>query len=98
MYRVQYDMVKNEAIYIAGPECFDQLNAMRRYAESIGFKVTLPNDPLDMENEILNKRESGSNVENFDYPANLMFACTMKILEGKFENVIKEIAEDILNK
>jgi len=62
MYRVQYDMVKNEAIYIAGPECFytngfDQLNAMRRYAESIGFKVTLPNDdPLDMENEILNKR------------------------------------------
>jgi nucleoside 2-deoxyribosyltransferase len=33
--------------------------------------------------------------ENFDYPINLMFACSMPIFEGKFENVIQRIAEDL---
>ena len=62
MYRYQYNLCKDEAIYIAGPECFytygfEMLNAMRRRAESLGFQVTLPNDnPLDMENEDLQKR------------------------------------------
>lgn len=62
MYRYQYNLFKNEAIYIAGPECFyehgfDMLNAMRRRAESLGFGVTLPNDNgLDMENDDLRKR------------------------------------------
>ena len=47
-------MFKDEKIYIAGPECFytggcEMLGAMRKYAESKGFGVTLPNDhPLDM--------------------------------------------------
>ena len=62
MYRYQHELLKNEAIYIAGPECFytygyDQLAAMKAKAESLGFSVTLPNnDPLDMENEDLQKR------------------------------------------
>lgn len=55
-------MYKNEKIYIAGPECFytggrEQLDVMRRRAESLGFGVTLPNDhPLDMGNPDLQKR------------------------------------------
>lgn len=62
MYRYQYELFKDEAVYIAGPECFythgfSMLNAMRRRAESLGFHVTLPNDnPLDMDNENLQKR------------------------------------------
>lgn len=36
----------------------------------------------------------GSNVEDFNYPANLMFGSSMKIFEGTFENVIQKIAED----
>lgn len=39
--------------------------------------------------------QSGSNVEDFDYPVNLMFACSMKIFEGSFETVIRQIAEDL---
>lgn len=39
--------------------------------------------------------QSGSNVENFNYPANLMFSCTMNILEGKFEEIIQKVAEDL---
>ena len=55
-------MFKDEKIYIAGPECFytggyEMLGAMRKYAESKGFGVTLPNDhPLDMGNPDLQKR------------------------------------------
>ena len=62
MYRYQYDLFKNEGIYIAGPECFythgyDMLAAMRVRAESLGFGVTLPNNhPLDLENPDLQKR------------------------------------------
>jgi len=62
MYRYQYNLFKNEAIYIAGPECFythgpDMLAAMRKRAESLGFKVALPNDnPLDMGNKDYQKR------------------------------------------
>ena len=62
MYRYQHELLKNEAIYIAGPECFytygyDALAAMRKRAESLGFGVTLPNDdPLDLENPDLRKR------------------------------------------
>lgn len=62
MYRYIHDLLKNEAIYIAGPECFytdgyDMLAAMRVRAEALGFSVTLPNShPLDMENPDLQKR------------------------------------------
>lgn len=42
--------------------------------------------------------QSGSNVENFNYPANLMFACCMDIIEGGFEEVIKKVAEDFKSK
>lgn len=62
MYRYQRSLIGKEAIYIAGPECFykygfDMLASMRARAEALGFSVTLPNnDPLDMENEDLQKR------------------------------------------
>lgn len=36
--------------------------------------------------------ERGCNVENFDYPCNLMFSSSMPILEGGFEAVIPQIA------
>lgn len=55
-------MLEQEKIYIAGPECFyrngsEMLAAMRHYAQSRGFGVTLPNDhPLDMDNPDLQKR------------------------------------------
>lgn len=35
---------------------------------------------------------SGCNVENFDYPLNLMFGCSMKLFQGKFEQVMEAIA------
>ena len=41
---------------------------------------------------------TGSNVENFNYPCNLMFSCSMKIFEGDFEKIIAEVAEDLLSK
>lgn len=62
MYRYQHELLKKEAIYIAGPECFytygyEALGAMRKRAESLGFSVTLPNDdPLDMGNPDPRKR------------------------------------------
>ena len=62
MYRYQHSLVRDEALYIAGPECFytygyDMLAAMKARAEALGFSVTLPNnDPLDMENPDLQKR------------------------------------------
>lgn len=40
--------------------------------------------------------EKGCNVENFDYPINLMFSSSMPIYEGKFETVIKEIAKQLV--
>lgn len=41
---------------------------------------------------------TGSNVENFNYPCNLMFGCSMKIFEGKFEKIIANVAEDLFSK
>lgn len=38
--------------------------------------------------------QNGANVENFDYPVNLMFACSMKIFQGDFETAMKAVAED----
>ena len=38
---------------------------------------------------------TGSNVENFDYPCNLMFSCSMKILEGEFEKIAEQVAKDL---
>lgn len=62
MYRYQRKLFAQEAIYIAGPECFytygyDMLAAMRGRAESLGFGVTLPNNhPLDLMNQDKQKR------------------------------------------
>lgn len=62
MYRYIHDLLKDEAIYIAGPECFykygyDMLAAMKARAEALGFSVTLPNThSLDMDNPDLQKR------------------------------------------
>lgn len=36
---------------------------------------------------------TGANVEDFNYPVNLMFACSMDIMEGGFEDVIARIAQ-----
>lgn len=41
---------------------------------------------------------SGCNVENFDYPLNLMFGCSVEIFEGKFEETIEKIAMDFFTK
>ncbi|MEG0369539.1 MAG: nucleoside 2-deoxyribosyltransferase [Hungatella sp.] len=38
---------------------------------------------------------TGANVENFNYPLNLMFSCSMKIFEGKFEQIIEKIQKDL---
>ena len=42
--------------------------------------------------------QTGSNVEDFDYPANLMFGSSMKIFEGKFESIIENVIRDVENK
>jgi len=39
--------------------------------------------------------QTGSNVENFNYPANLMFGSSMKIFEGDFKEIIGKVAEDL---
>lgn len=41
---------------------------------------------------------SGCNVENFDYPLNLMFGCSMEISKGKFEEVMGRVAADFFEK
>lgn len=38
---------------------------------------------------------TGSNVENFDYPANLMFGSSMKIFQGDFEAAVRKTIEDL---
>jgi hypothetical protein len=35
---------------------------------------------------------AGNVVENFNYSANLMFSCSMPILEGSFEAVMEKVA------
>lgn len=39
--------------------------------------------------------QSGSNVENFDYPANLMFGSSMTILSGDFEELVRYAAKEL---
>lgn len=41
---------------------------------------------------------SGCNVENFNYPLNLMFGCSMNIFEGKFEEIMERVAADYFGK
>lgn len=41
---------------------------------------------------------NGCNVEDFDYPLNLMFGCSMEIFEGEFEAVVSRISEDFFKK
>lgn len=38
---------------------------------------------------------TGSNVENFNYPANLMFGSSMKIHQGTLEEVIERVAKEL---
>lgn len=38
---------------------------------------------------------TGCNVENFNYPANLMFGSSMKIYEGNLEQVIERVAKEL---
>ena len=39
--------------------------------------------------------QCGCNAENFDYPINCMFAGSMPILGGTFEEVLHKVAEDL---
>ena len=39
--------------------------------------------------------QCGCNVENFDYPINCMFSGSMPIFGGKFEEALREAAEDL---
>jgi len=58
------------------------------------MKYRVPNLGEEAEFRDLN----GCNVENFDYPLNLMFSCSMEIFEGNFDEVIGKIAEDYFKK
>ena len=40
---------------------------------------------------------AGNIVENFNYPINLMFSCSMPIIEGDFETVLRHIAVSHIN-
>lgn len=40
----------------------------------------------------------GCNVENFDYPINLMFASSMEICEGDFHSILEKAAESLLGR
>lgn len=42
-----------------------------------------------------NRDACGCNVENFNYPLNLMFSSSMPILQGDFEDIIKFVSEDL---
>lgn len=41
---------------------------------------------------------TGSNVENFNYPINLMFGSSMKIYQGTFKDAIWHVAEELQKK
>lgn len=41
---------------------------------------------------------TGSNVENFNYPVNLMFGSSMKIFQGKLEDVIERVSKELEEK
>ena len=38
----------------------------------------------------------GCNVENFDYPINLMFSSSMKLFEGDFERIVDRVAVELV--
>ena len=78
-------MFENEKIYIAGPEHYDE-DAKAVY---VRMKEKVPNLGVDREYRYM----TGANLEDFNYPVNLMFACSMDIMEGRFEDVIAKIAE-----
>jgi nucleoside 2-deoxyribosyltransferase len=60
-----------------GKECYAFMGDVRRMRDK------LPNsEGLD---------PAGNVVENFDYPVNLMFSCSMPILEGNAEDAIRKI-------
>lgn len=42
--------------------------------------------------------QTGSNVENFDYPANLMFGSSMTIFQGTFEETLPQMLKDFRSK
>ncbi len=41
------------------------------------------------------KDMTGADIEDFDYPLNLMFSSSMDIMEGKFEDIIGKVAEKL---
>ncbi len=66
--------------------------ALYGYMDDAGpMKERVPH--LGEENDF--RDPAGCNVENFDYPLNLMFGCSMKIFEGRFEEAVKRVAEEL---
>jgi nucleoside 2-deoxyribosyltransferase len=66
------------AAWKQGKECYAFMDDTRR------MRDRLPNkDGLD---------PAGNVVENFDYPVNLMFACSMPLLRGNARDAIRQIA------
>lgn len=45
-----------------------------------------------------NRDACGCNVENFDYPLNLMFSSSMPIYEGNFETILERVVADLKEK
>ena len=71
------------AAFQLGKKCFGYMSDTRRMRDRI------PNHGDAEGFRDLN----GANVENFDYPVNLMFASSMTILEGGAESALHRIAE-----
>ncbi len=62
------------------------------YMDNTGYmKNRVPNE----ETEGVYRDPCGCNVENFNYPVNLMFSSSMPIFQGSFADVIDKIAEDL---
>jgi nucleoside 2-deoxyribosyltransferase len=66
------------AAWKQGKECYAFMDDTRPMREKLPNK-----DGLD---------PAGNVVENFDYPVNLMFSCSMPVLRGNAEDAIKQIA------
>lgn len=82
-----------------GKECSNDVAFYCGYAFQIGKKMYgFMDDTSTMLEKIPHKEIDGKfkdiamrDVENFDYPINLMFASSMKITEGRLEEALREI-------
>lgn len=71
--------------YQLGKKLYGYMNQLTRMRERV------PNLGIDYGWRDL----CGCNVENFDYPINLMFSSSMPIFQGTFESAVKMVVEDL---